>query len=32
MFSNIEELGIINLKGNKILIIKQIDMLKAYVR
>lgn len=26
-----EELGIISLKGNKVLIIKQIDMLKSYV-
>jgi len=26
-----EELGIIKLKGNKVLIIKQLDMLKAYV-
>lgn len=26
-----EELGIISLKGNKILIIKQLDMLKSYV-
>jgi len=26
-----EELGIISLKGNKVLIIKQIDMLRSYV-
>jgi CRP-like cAMP-binding protein len=27
-----EELGIINLKGNKLLIIKQLDILKSYVQ
>nr|WP_312292290.1 Crp/Fnr family transcriptional regulator [Clostridium chromiireducens] len=29
--SNFEELGIINLKGNKVLFIKQLDILKSYV-